>query len=238
MNYLSKYIKLIRNAQSREIAPEFFEEHHIFPESIYGKNSYTVKLSSREHYIAHLLLYKALKTRYGATHHRTAKMAYALWRINTAKIRIEGKKSTESILYRMAKNAFIENHPLLGKKHSEQTKLKIGMANSGRLIGDKNPMYGKFGSNHPRFGQQHTEESKEKIGRSRRGEKHPMFGKTGDKNPFFGKVHTEESLKVMSKKASRNNRGRKWWTNGTKDTFARECPEGFYAGRSATRKNT
>lgn len=231
MNYLKHYIKLVRNAKSRGSIPAYFEEHHVFPESIYGKNNYKVKLTPKEHYVAHLLLYKGLKTRYGTTHSYTAKMAYALWRINTA------KAYTDSILYRMAKNAFIENHPLLGKTHSEQTKLKIGKANRGRLIGDKNPMHGKFGPDHPRFGQHHTEEAKEKIGGSRRGEKHPMFGRTGNKNPFFGKTHTEESLRVMSKKASINNTGRKWWTNGTKDTFARECPEGFYAGRSATRKN-
>lgn len=35
-----------------------------------------------------------------------------------------------------------EDNPFFGKKHSQETKDKIGAANKGRLKGNKNPMYG------------------------------------------------------------------------------------------------
>lgn len=75
-------------------------------------------------------------------------------------------------------------------KHSEETKKKIGKANSGRKhseetkqklsemkLGDKNPMFGKHfteisrqklsealsGENHPNFGKHHSQETRDKI---------------------------------------------------------------------------
>lgn len=238
MNYLKIYLKLVRNAEKRT-KPAIYEKHHIFPKSIYGKNNRIVKLSPREHYMAHALLYKAFVKRYGVTDQKTIKMMHAFRCMHITKSKVINYQSR---LYEILRKDFMKSqrgkaHPLFGVPCSEQRKLKIGKANKGRLAGDKNPMYGKFGQEHPRFGQHHTEQTKEKIGMSRRGEKHPMFGKTGEENPFFGRKHTEESLRIMSEKASKNNRGKKWWTNGEKDSFSKECPDGFYRGRSANKKN-
>jgi len=47
-------------------------------------------------------------------------------------------------------------HPMLGKKHSKETKEKIGKANKGKCAGSKNPMFGG-----------HTTETKEKMSNTR-----------------------------------------------------------------------
>ena len=64
-------------------------------------------------------------------------------------------------------------------------------------------------------------------------------------NAFRGKHHTEEAkqknrLAHLGKKHDEafceknriRNLGRKWYTDGTTDKFAHECPVGFWLGRS------
>lgn len=68
--------------------------------------------------------------------------------------------------------------------------------------------------------------------------------KMGDKNPMFGKHHSDESKRKMSiskkgMKPTEHNReccmkaviGTHWFNNGQISIRARECPEGFTAGR-------
>jgi len=73
---------------------------------------------------------------------------------------------------------------VFGKKCSDETKIKISMAQ----IGEKNHRYGK----------EHTIETKMKISESLKGEK----------NGFYGKSHNEETKKKISEKnkgKSKNN---------------------------------
>lgn len=237
MNCLKVYVQLMRKAQTRKTKLEVYEKHHVFPKSIYGQNNYVVKLTPREHHVAHALLCKGFIQRYGERNNKSIKMMHAFRCMHIT----NQSKSNGSRLYDLMRRKFVEMqsgelHPLFGRERTEETKLKIGRANRGRLVGDKNPMFGKFGSDHPRFGQTHTKEAKDKIGASRVGERHPLFGYTGDKNPFFGRSHTEETKVSISVKMSERNRGRRWWTNGFEDKFSRECPEGYWNGRSSTRK--
>jgi hypothetical protein len=73
MNYLKHYLKLVR----RNSIDEITEKHHIFPTSIFGPNDRIVTLSTREHFLAHKLLYMICKKRYGENDHRTHKMLHA-----------------------------------------------------------------------------------------------------------------------------------------------------------------
>jgi hypothetical protein len=100
MNYFKAYVNLIRKARTRS-EPLFYEKHHIFPESIYGKNSKIVKLSQREHYIAHALLYKIFINRYGIWDKRSVKMIYAFWNMN-----ITRKKYSNSLLFCRIRSIF------------------------------------------------------------------------------------------------------------------------------------
>lgn len=80
MNYIKHYKTLCLSRQSlnREKSnTEYFESHHIVPKSLGGSddNSNLVLLTAKEHYIAHLLLYKHYKNIGGEA---LKKMAFAL----------------------------------------------------------------------------------------------------------------------------------------------------------------
>lgn len=66
MNYEEHYNRLIQKAKNREIIG-YTESHHIIPKCLGGDNSKTnlVKLTGREHFIAHLLLSKIHNKSYG-----------------------------------------------------------------------------------------------------------------------------------------------------------------------------
>jgi len=71
-----------------------------------------------------------------------------------------------------------------GYEISDETKEKISQGLKNKMIGDKNPFYGK----------KHSDESKRKIGEKN---KEHM---TGEKNPFYGKKHSNETKKILSEK--------------------------------------
>lgn len=179
MNYLKHYMKLIRKCQDRDLANcEYSERHHIFPVSLFGKNNKIVKLTAREHFVAHFLLWKRYKKVYGLNHWRTHKMGYAFFKMTiTSK---SSQKRYTSKTYEIAKKWYSQNnpvksqevrkkisetqkkqykegrvHPLLGKPCSEERKRKIGLGTKGKLLGDANP------SRRP--------EVREKISKARKG---------------------------------------------------------------------
>lgn len=65
-----------------------------------------------------------------------------------------------------------ENHPLYGKKHSEETKEKISKTLTGRLESDetrKKKSESKKGDKNFFYGKKHSEESKNKISNTKKG---------------------------------------------------------------------
>ena len=116
---------------------------------------------------------------------------------------------------KISKSTVGENHFRFGKNLTEEHKIKIGVANTGKVhsketklkiskatMGKNNPMYGMSGEKSPRFGEVHTEETRKKI----------SITKIGEKNPMYGKFHTEESRIKMSRAASGKNNSN--WQNG------------------------
>lgn len=86
MKYLKTYIKIIRNAQNRQLENDVYQEkHHVFPTSLFGKNDYIIHLTAREHFISHKLLFLIAKKRYGNHHSRTQKMGKAFRMMGTMK---------------------------------------------------------------------------------------------------------------------------------------------------------
>ena len=84
-------------------------------------------------------------------------------------------------------------------EHSEETKQKIGKANSQSLKGKTHStewsqmMSQKFsGAGNPFYGKHHTEETKQKISQNRKGKL------TGQDHPLYGKHHTKNSLQKIS----------------------------------------
>jgi len=259
MNYLKIYVNLVKKAKNRIVDLQNYEKHHVFPKSIYGKNDYVVKLTLREHYIAHALLCKIFIKRYGSKDRRSAKMIRAFWFMHSVGPR-QSARYINSRLYETSKKLHREsmsgsNNPmygirLTGKVISQKTKNAISRKLKERFAKYGNPMRGrkhsleairkmreaKLGEKNSMFGRTHTQEARQRISESKLGEKHHLFGKPPEEMPFFGRTHTDEAKKIMSEKKSKSNLGRKWWTNGTNDKFLKECPEGFRSGRSFTKK--
>ena len=94
--------------------------------------------------------------------------------------RLHNINFSEEIKQRIS-NASKGNKFFLGKHHTEETKKKISLANSGE--------------NHPRYGKHLSEEAKKKLSESRKGENNPMFGK----EPYIKGKHKVWDNKELNK---------------------------------------
>ena len=149
--YFKWYWSICERAKDRVLESSIYtEKHHIYPKSIYGENDNLVKLTAKEHFIVHLLLWQGFKQKYGTMDERTRKMASAftmMARVSDGqkRIRIDSnryemlkvaklnatmgvKQSIETIQKRIIKNT--------GKKRTQLTKDKIGFANKGKIHED------------------------------------------------------------------------------------------------------
>jgi hypothetical protein len=157
MNYQQIYESLIAHRQSFPVASNVYsEKHHILPRSLGGGNTQTnlVKLTAREHFIAHLLLVKI----YEADTIAHSKMLFALNMLRNSKHH-KGKINSHLYEYFRKSHAIAvgnskrgKTSPLKGRTgireyhpHTEETKLK--MSKSASLL-------------------RHTEETKYKISKA------------------------------------------------------------------------
>jgi hypothetical protein len=122
---------------------EYTEKHHILPRCMGGDDTAenVIRLTAREHYIAHLLLWKI---------HKSPSTAYAVWMMqcfSAKQKRFEIRNSRqyqkirEHVISILKETPKSESHrrnlslSLTGKKrkpHTEETKLKIRNAKLGR----------------------------------------------------------------------------------------------------------
>ena len=179
MNYLKAYCNLIRKAENRTPPEGYTEKHHVFPISIFGKNKRIVILTGKEHYVAHALLEKICIKRYGLKHNRTIKMVFAHLGMKGDRDNIG--RYYNSTLYEKAVKRYSltikgDLHPRRTKPHlwnnaigdnhhmkREEYRKKF----SERMMGEKNPMYGKFGKDNPLYKRKRSFEENEKIVNSR-----------------------------------------------------------------------
>ncbi len=121
----------MRNSENRILDKSvYIEKHHIFPKSIFGKDSSTIVLTAKEHFIAHFLLWKICKQRYGVNHYRTKKMHFAFNQMTWDSVNHQ-RHHTRSFEYaRMASKVYNtgENNPT--KKL--ETRLKISRSKTGK----------------------------------------------------------------------------------------------------------
>ena len=103
--YFKWYWSICNRAKDRVLSPDIYvEKHHIYPKSIYGQNQDLVKLTAKEHYIVHLLLWWGLRTKYGQNNKYTRKMAGAFSCMNMKNLHTYNRY--DSKLYSVLKIAY------------------------------------------------------------------------------------------------------------------------------------
>lgn len=145
MNYEKHYNLLIEKARNRKIF-SYKELHHIIPKCFGGEDTKEniVELTAREHYIAHLLLYK----------------------MQTEK-RKRFQMLRACIMFKGRDNC-IKNSKLY-----EKVRIQSGIEQSLRFSGENHPLFGVKRwdgiSEHVFYGAKHTEETKKKLSEIRKG---------------------------------------------------------------------
>lgn len=152
--YSRWYDSLIARAKDRKLEG-YTEKHHIIPRSFGGSDNKDnlVKLTAREHYIAHFLLWKM---KFPGAYH--SKMAFAFNTfMNKMTTEVRGVHHTYRIsgrLYekfrkeysRLLKEKYaVEGGTWVGRKHTEESKRKIGEKSKLKEFkrGPDNPNWGK-----------------------------------------------------------------------------------------------
>lgn len=133
MNYKKHYELLIETRKDRILESGIsYERHHIIPKCMKGTDdiSNIILLTLKEHFIAHLLLYKAsddIDEKY--------KLGWAVW--NMSGSTCTNKRIIPSKQFEISRKILGE----ISSKRivSEETRKKL----SSSKIGNKNPMYGK-----------------------------------------------------------------------------------------------
>ena len=177
MNYEKIYNQLINKRQLNILSKRtcYCEKHHIIPKcfSKNNKKENLIYLTTREHYIAHKLLEKIYKQKYGENSIQHQKMICALWRF----------------IYSNEYQAFITS------KEYEKLKSKFGKMQSVRVSGTKNGMHGRKGKLSPMYGHKCFEYmTEEQIKEWKLKQSLSHKGKT----PWKGKHHTIETCKKIS----------------------------------------
>lgn len=218
MNHQKVYVQLIENRKANPLPKDTYtEEHHIVPHAEGGSDEKhnIVKLTAREHYIAHLLLakiYDDVKMYSAVTmmqcksksHERNFKFNSRLYE----KIRIEYSKKISG-----------ENHwnygkvgPNKGKPMSDETKQKLSKSLTGRKL-TTTAIERRRNSKWYTNGVDETLTDKAPDGWHK--------GRVPKDRPTSN--ITKQKLSVASKE-------RNWYNNGIINVFAKECPIGYTKG--------
>lgn len=203
--YTRWYYNIVDRAKTRNLSAEdYYEKHHIIPKSLGGSNraDNLVKLTAREHFVAHWLLTKMVSN---------TKEKYQMWNAFSCMLYRENPSQER---YKVSSRVF-ENIKSAG------AKLK-----SEKFSGMNNPMYGKRGKLSPHYGKVWTDEHRKNASESHKGQTRTAEAKAkqsasskgrkqtlehinkrkmvGEKNPRFGYKMTPEEIAQRTASLKRN----------------------------------
>lgn len=216
--YLKQYLEHIFNAtiQSKDV---YGEHHHILPQSIfpqYIKNKSNIKrISAKDHFIAHFLLYKAYPN--------NQKIIFAFKMMFNMYKKIDNEKLLNhyAIEYEQAKiivsNLMMNNTYALGYKHTPEEIEQIRQAGIGRkqtLEAIEIIRQSKLGNKYS-FGIKRSDEARNNISEAVKAswKRNPNQGTTGKKMP-------KETKQKMSKSALGNINGTKNYITFNNETLS------------------
>lgn len=199
MNKYEKWYDLITKRGQTRILDSYGESHHILPKSLGGSDDVNniTHLTAREHFICHWLLTKIYKE--GEPH----------WKMLNA-IRMMRAENKNQNRYKNKITARVYAN----------LKEEYSIAQSKKMTGENNPMYGKPVSQEVRKGRSERAlinnpakrpEVGIKISKSKIGVKREKFtdewkanmsaAKVGENNNMYGKMHKQTTLEIMRQKA-------------------------------------
>lgn len=160
-----EFIDNILNTRGRfACRDEYHERHHIIPRCLGGTNDEEnlIDLFAREHFEAHRLL--ALENPENKSLvYAWACMTFA--KSNNVKRCVLSPNEYEEIRTRLSeiqKTMRGTKNSMYGKHHTEETKQKLRVLNSGK----NNYMYGKCGKEHPMYGHKHSTEACKRMSKT------------------------------------------------------------------------
>lgn len=215
MNYIKHYNILIERARNRAI-DGYVENHHVIPKCIDKSkmNKETVKLTAREHYVAHQLLIKIYPDVKGLVYATIAMLGSG---------HSFGRKSSNNKIYEWLriKNAEAKR----GFKHSEKTKnqISIGVKTSETFINAMIATRGRIHSEEEKIKRINSMKTSKKFKEINLGRKwnQETIDKRAKTNSIVqtGIKKTEEH-KLALKKASARSETKIKKSNGIKAAFA------------------
>lgn len=192
MDYKRHYDKLIENSKNRILGEDVYsEKHHIIPKCLGGSNekSNVVRLLPKEHYIAHLLLFRL--------HPSNQKLAYAFWMMCNGNRKDKRGYIVSGRIYEEIRSTFVDllkerESPFKGKKHSSESRAKISSA--------------KEGLPPPVKGKKYSDESRYKQSVARLGKKDSLETRLKKSKSMTGvKKSKEHSLNISKAQSGENN---------------------------------
>ena len=144
------------------------------------------------------------------------------------------RPARELIFLTHSEHSILHNKGKKRKPLTEETKRKMSIAHQGKIFTEetKRKMADAKKGNKIWLGKHHTEETKRKMSESHKNISEETKRKMSEAQKGKKlKPFTEEHKQKLSEALKGKSLGRRWFNNGIKNVFARECPEGFVKGR-------
>lgn len=156
------------------------ELHHILPRALNGNNTQynLVYLTVREHYIAHLLLWKITLLKFGEESDQHKKMQHAFRMMCIFSKKHSRRFKFNSRLYEKYKKKAYKT------TYTDEFRLKCSLAKRG----EKNPNYHKFGKDNPNYGSKRTLEQRKRMSEKQKEIAKRLGPKRGENSPSFGRI--------------------------------------------------